>query len=66
MVPTSKERNKEEISMANVNQGVRSGNQFGRIANVDLGGSDTDKVALKPGFLIRLRDRFHLVEAENH
>ena len=49
--------------MANVNQGVRSGNQFGRVANVDLGGSDTDKVALKPGFLIRLRDRFHLVEA---
>ncbi len=49
--------------MANVNQGVRSGNQFGRIANIDLGGSDTDKVALKPGFLIRLRDRFHLVEA---
>ena len=49
--------------MANVNQGVRSGNQFGRIANVDLAGNDTDKVALKPGFLIRIRDRFHLVEA---
>ena len=51
------------ISMANVNQGVRSGNALGRLANTDFSGYDADKVALKPGFLVRLRDRFHLVEA---
>ena len=49
--------------MANINQGVRSGNAFGRLANTDFSGTDTEKVALKPGFLIRIRDRFHLVEA---
>ena len=49
--------------MANVNQGVRSGNALGRLANTDFSGYDADKVALKPGYLIRLRDRFHLVEA---
>jgi len=49
--------------MANVNQGVRSGNAFGRVANTDFSGTDVDKVALKPGFLIRIRDRFCLVEA---
>ena len=51
------------ISMANVNQGVRSGNALGRLANTDFSASDADKVALKPGYLVRLRDRFHLVEA---
>lgn len=49
--------------MANVNQGVRSGNALGRLANTDFSGYDADKVALKPGYLVRLRDRFHLVEA---
>lgn len=49
--------------MANVNQGVRPGNAFGRLANVDFSSDDTDKVSLKPGYLIRLRDKFHLVEA---
>ena len=49
--------------MANKNQGVRSGNAFGRLANVDYSSYDTDKVALKPGYLVRMRDRFHLVEA---
>jgi len=49
--------------MANVNQGVRSGNAFGRLSNVDFSTGDVDKVALKPGFLIRIRDRFCLVEA---
>lgn len=49
--------------MANVNQGVRSGNALGRLANTDFSASDADKVALKPGYLVRLRDRFHLVEA---
>jgi hypothetical protein len=49
--------------MANVNQGVRSGNAFGRVSNTDFSSSDVDKVGLKPGFLIRIRDRFCLVEA---
>jgi hypothetical protein len=49
--------------MTNKNQGYRSGNAFGRLTDVDFSGDDTDKVALKPGYLVRMRDRFHLVEA---
>ena len=49
--------------MANANQGVRSGNAFGRIANTDYSSYDTENVALKPGHLLRIRNRFHLVEA---
>lgn len=49
--------------MANINQGTRSGNAFGRVSNTDFSTYDTDKVALKPGYLIRLRNKFHLVEA---
>ena len=48
--------------MANLNQGYRSGNAFGRLANVSyengIGGED---VALKPGYLLRIRDTYALV-----
>ncbi len=49
--------------MANVNQGVRSGNAFGRLSNVDYSQIDTSGVSLKPGYLLRMRNRFYLVEA---
>ena len=49
--------------MANANQGLRSGNAFGRVTNTDLGETDKESVVLKPGYLIRLRDRYHLVTA---
>jgi len=50
--------------MANNNQGYRSGNAFGRLANTDFSSYDTDKVALKAGHLVRLsRDRMCLVRA---
>jgi len=48
--------------MANNNQGVRSGNVFGS----PLGhghGSNGEGVALKPGFLLKIRDRFVMVES---
>ena len=50
--------------MANNNQGYRSGNAFGRLANTDFSSYDTDKIALKAGHLVRLsRDRMCLVRA---
>ena len=48
--------------MANLNQGYRSGNAFGRLANVSYeSGSGGDDVALKPGYLLRIRDTYALV-----
>lgn len=46
--------------MANLNQGYRSGNAFGRVANVDLSTMGTDE-SLKPGYLLRIRDTYALV-----
>jgi len=48
--------------MANLNQGYRSGNAFGRLANVSYeSGIGGDDVALKPGYLLRIRDTYALV-----
>ena len=48
--------------MANLNQGYRSGNAFGRLANVSYdNGIAGDDVALKPGYLLRIRDTYALV-----
>ena len=48
--------------MANNNQGVRSGNVFG--APFGQGhGSSGEGIALKPGFLLKIRDRFVMVES---
>lgn len=50
--------------MANNNQGYRSGNAFGRLANTDFSSYDTEKVAMKAGHLVRLsRDRMCLIRA---
>ena len=50
--------------MANNNQGYRSGNAFGRLANTDFSSYDTEKVALKAGHLVRVsRDRMCLIRA---
>lgn len=49
--------------MANANQGLRSGNAFGRLQNIAYGQYDTQNIALKPGYLIRIRDIYHLVMA---
>ncbi len=49
--------------MANVNQGTRAGNLFGRIAGEGFAGNDWENVVLKPGYIIKIRDRFALVEA---
>lgn len=46
--------------MANINQGFRSGNAFGRLANINYENMD-DSVALKPGYLLRIRDTYALV-----
>lgn len=49
--------------MANANQGNRSGNSFGRLANISDTPYLTQGVKLEPGYLIRLRSRMHLVTA---
>ena len=48
--------------MANNNQGVRSGNVFGSPFGQGHG-SNGEGVALKPGFLLKIRDRFVMVES---
>jgi hypothetical protein len=49
--------------MANANQGNRSGNAFGHIANISNSPHYTEGIKLEPGYLIRLRSRMHLVAA---
>tara|TARA_B100000900_G_C20561792_1_gene709233 strand:- start:687 stop:1685 length:999 start_codon:yes stop_codon:yes gene_type:complete len=49
--------------MANINQGTRAGNLFGRIAGEGFAGNDWNDIVLKPGYIIKIRDRFALVEA---
>ena len=46
--------------MANANQGYRSGNAFGRVANTDYTVMGTGE-SLKPGYLLRIRDTYALV-----
>jgi len=46
--------------MANANQGNRSGNAFGRVANTDYSVMGTGE-SLKPGYLLRIRDTYALV-----
>ena len=46
--------------MANLNQGYRSGNAFGRLANVSYE-RGVNEDALKPGYLLRVRDTYALV-----
>lgn len=41
----------------------RAGNPLGRNPNVGLSGKDLQEYALKPGYIIKVRDRFLLVEA---
>jgi hypothetical protein len=49
--------------MANANQGFRSGNAFGRLANIADSPIYSAGVKLEPGYLIRMRSRMHLVTA---
>ena len=49
--------------MANTNQGTRAGQVFGRLAGDGFAGNDWENVVLKPGYIIKIRDRFALVEA---
>ena len=49
--------------MANANQGNRSGNAFGKIANVGDTPIYSQGIRLEPGYLIRIRSRMHLVTA---
>jgi hypothetical protein len=49
--------------MANANQGNRSGNAFGHVANITNFPHYTEGVKLEPGYLIRLRSRMHLIAA---
>ena len=49
--------------MSNVNQGTRAGNLFGRMASSGFAGNDWNDIKLKPGYIIKIRDRFALVEA---
>tara|TARA_B100000902_G_scaffold382743_1_gene420780 strand:+ start:2970 stop:3956 length:987 start_codon:yes stop_codon:yes gene_type:complete len=50
--------------MANANQSAnRAGNVFGREAGAGFAGNDWENIVLKPGYIIKVRDRFHLVEA---
>ena len=49
--------------MANANQGYRSGNALGRLANTGDTPLYSDNVRLEPGYLVRLRSRMHLVTA---
>ena len=50
--------------MANANQAQnRTGNAFGRAPSAGFAGNDWENVVLKPGYIVKIRDRFHLVEA---
>ena len=49
--------------MANANQGYRSGNAFGRLADIGNEAIYSQGIKLEPGYLIRLRSRMHLVTA---
>jgi hypothetical protein len=50
--------------MANANQSAnRTGNAFGRAPSAGFAGNDWENVVLKPGYIVKIRDRFHLVEA---
>lgn len=49
--------------MANTNQGTRAGQVFGRLTGDGFAGNDWENVVLKPGYIIKIRDRFALVEA---
>ena len=49
--------------MANLNQGYRSGNAFGRLADISNEAIFSQGIKLEPGYLIRLRSRMHLVTA---
>lgn len=49
--------------MANANQGYRSGNAFGRLADISNEAIYSQGIKLEPGYLIRLRSRMHLVTA---
>ena len=50
--------------MANANQSAnRAGNAFGRAPSAGFAGNDWENIVLKPGYIIKIRDRFHLVEA---
>lgn len=50
--------------MANANQSAnRAGNVFGRDAGAGFAGNDWENIVLKPGYILKIRDRFHLVEA---
>lgn len=49
--------------MANANQGYRSGNAFGKLANIGNEGIYSQGIKLEPGYLVRLRSRMHLVTA---
>ncbi|MAZ97728.1 MAG: hypothetical protein CMP53_09430 [Flavobacteriales bacterium] len=49
--------------MSNVNQGTRAGNLLGRLSGEGFAGNDWNDVVLKPGYIIKIRDRFALVEA---
>ena len=50
--------------MANANQSAnRAGNAFGRDAGAGFAGNDWENIVLKPGYILKIRDRFHLVEA---
>jgi hypothetical protein len=49
--------------MSNVNQGTRAGNLFGRMPASGYSGNDWNDIVLKPGYIIKIRDRFALVEA---
>ena len=50
--------------MANATQSAnRAGNIFGRDAGAGFAGNDWENIVLKPGYIIKGRDRFHLVEA---
>ena len=49
--------------MANANQGYRSGNAFGRLADIGNEAIYSQGIKLEPGYLIELRSRMHLVTA---
>ena len=50
--------------MANANQSAnRAGNAFGREPSAGFVGNDWENIVLKPGYILKIRDRFHLVEA---
>ena len=49
--------------MANTNQGTRAGQVFGRLFGDGFAGNDWEKCSSKPGYIIKIRDRFAPVEA---